>query len=429
MAEKPQNPGGVLTPADYQGEQTRQSHQLLGEIVARLERHGGQLAELDAKTQKALAGHAQDVAKLRDDFDAVRRDGAKRFHKLAEHGARDGRYRGRFGGPEAARAAGLAIIVALTRSETARLELEQSGIKPTVGAEGGYLMPDLLLRDIIANVEEAGVWERNVDMTPVPVLTGGLPSRTGGLTVYYPDFEGAATPSAPTFGRKNFALKRHTVYVLIERWMLQSELAVALAEYVASEMSYALALAEDANWFVGGGTAAHGGYTGLLNDATIKSYTPAADYDEFSELIAASTDPLSRVLGTLPAWAAGDGFRWYMHSSVFFGYMGVKDSAGMPIVQLYLGGAGFQKSLFGYPVEWVQVMPAVGSAGDTVSSPMLLGGNLRRACQGLRHTAGIRMASSEHVAFANEQVALLLSVAQDRVIKDPDGVCRLITHS
>ena len=428
MAERPK-PEPVLKPEDYQGDQTRQSHQLLAEIVNRLGAVGSKLTDLDGNVQKQIAGHAADIATLREDIESVQREAAKRFVKLAEHYSGGRPYRGRFPDAQTARAAGLLVIYALTQDAAAKAELEKAGINPTVGAEGGFLMPDLLVTDLVRNVEEAGVWERNVDMMNTPVLTGGIPTRTGGLTVYYPDYETAATPSAATFGRKNFALKRHSVYVLVERWMLQSQLAVALAEFVTTEMSYALALAEDTNWFMGDGTSTYCGYHGLMKDTTIGSYTPTADYDEFSELIGATTDPLSRVLGTLPAWAAGDGCKWYMHSSVFFGYMGVKDSAGMPIVQLYMSGNGLAKVLFGYPVEWVQVMPAVGSAGDTVSSPMLVAGNLRRACLGFRHAAGIAMRSSEHVKFAEGQVAMLLEVPQDRVVKDPTGVCRLLTHS
>lgn len=428
MADQAKTPG-VLTPSDYQGEQTRQSHELLAEIVNRLGTVGAKLTDLDDRVQKELGGHARDISKLRDDLDTVQRDGAKRFLKLAAQHSRGGAYRGHFADAQEARAAGLFIIAALTREKAAVDALEQAGIQPTVGAEGGFTMPELLVSQLVRNVEEAGIWERNVEMMDAPVLTGGIPTRTAGLTVHYPDYEQAATPSAPTFGRRNFKLQRHSVYVLIERWMLQSRLAVALAEFVMTEMSYALARAEDTNWFVGDGTSTYAGYTGLLNDGTIGSHTPTDDLDEFTELIAATTGPLSKVLGTLPAWAAGNGCKWFMHSSVFFGYMGVKDSAGMPIVQLYLSGNGLAKVLFGYPVEWVQVMPAVGSTGDTVSSPMLVAGDLRRACQGFRHMAGISVRSSEHVKFAEGQIAMLLDVPQDRVVKDPAGVCRLITHS
>lgn len=75
-------------------------------------------------------------------------------------------------------------------------------------------------------------------------------------------------------------------------------------------------------------------------------------------------------------------------------------------------------------------MPSMGHATlDGASKPMMLGGNLRRACKTFRHKAGMEIRTSEHVKFAEGQVAMLLEVAQDRVVADTNGVCRVITHS
>lgn len=91
--------------------------------------------------------------------------------------------------------------------------------------------------------------------------------------------------------------------------------------------------------------------------------------------------------------------------------------------------ASFARRRRRYPVELTQVLPGVGSADDGASKPMLLFGDLEQACRVFRSKSGMELRTSEHVKFAEGQLAMVLDVWQDRVVADENAIGRLITHS
>ena len=421
----------------YGSEQHRQTQAVLADMTAAIERVGQSYRDLAERQQRDYAAAMGEISRLSQATQRREQDYAARFMALAgEYGPHGrGGYRGHFAMREQARVAGLTIIASLAHSDPqqradALAELQKAGIAPSPGASGGYLMPEEIISGIVRNVEEVGIFERNCPPIPVTQHTGAIVKRTGGLTVYYPDYEDAATPSEPDFGRGNYSLRRHAVLALVDRWMATAELAVALAEYVVQEGGYAIALAEDTNWFIGDGTSTYCRYTGLMSDADVNDYVPTDDYDAFSEIIAVSSKCLGAVLGDCPAYVTRHPqAKWFMHASIFWGFMAVRDSAGMPIANIFLGRDGPQMYLMGYPVEWTQVLPAVGGAGDGASKPMLAFGALPLAYRVFRKTNGIEVRTSEHWKFPEGQIAIAVDVLQDRVLVDGNGVCRLTTHS
>jgi HK97 family phage major capsid protein len=404
---------------------TEQQRQMSGLLADMLDKIDSRFTDLEQKTQDKFRGAANEIARLRGDFGGVQSRYAERFRALADHYHRAGDYHGPFANREEAANFGRFVIAAITRDNAALAELERAGITPAKGAVGGYLSPDQLLAGILRNVELYGVFERNVPPTIVNVHTGGMATRTGGLTVYHPELETAATASEPSFGRIDFALKRWATLTLIDRWMMNDALVVALGDFIATEIGYALAYGQDLRAFVGDGTSTYGRVTGAFKRAGSGQLTVTGDSgdDTFAEMIAKSTYYLAKMMGKVPTWVHQAGPRWYMHAVVFFDYLGVRDSQGRPIADILQADRPNPFTLMGYPVELTQVAPST-TATETV---FVLFGALARGWKLFRHVTGVEIRESEHYKFAEGQIAIAGDVVQDIQEADNQAYAQLKT--
>ncbi len=406
----------------FESGKDRQYAEVLRGLVQAVEKHGG----LTAQLRKDFEGHASDVAKLRDEVADVKHNARQRLQALAEQHGR-GDYRGPFASASDARTFGQ-LVAAVYRRDQAAIQsvLRTADVEPSPGTSGGYLVTEAAADAIIRNVEAAGVFERNCPATPVNSLKGWSAKRATGPTVYYPDYSDEITTSAPTFERAQWSLQRWAIATLVDEWMLASELAGALGDFIAEEFGYGIALAEDTNWFMGDGTSTYAGYTGLFKNTGLVDVDADTGDDTFAEVIAKSTFYLAEVLGAAPRWAHAAGPKWFMHPSLFYSYLGVRDSAGMPIVNVYLASGGLDSfTLMGYPVALTPVAPDLADSAATTC--MLVFGALQRSCQLMRHRGAMFMKASEHLKFLEGQLALKCDVPQDMIVTGSDGIVRLVT--
>jgi HK97 family phage major capsid protein len=291
-------------------------------------------------------------------------------------------------------------------------------------------LAEQLLGDMMRDVDAAGVFLRLCPPIGVNSLSGGTPKGTNGVTVYHPQFGSTCALSTMGFGRNDFNLIRYVAAVEVDGWMLASELAVALAEYVREELVYGLALATDTEWFMGDGSATYGNFTGLFKLASgVKTVTGDSGDDTFAKITAKTTYYLSKMRGELPDWAWRSGAAWIMHPTVFFPMLGVRDSGGMPIVNIMLAQpGGVPLWLMGAPVELTTTAPSV----TAVSTPFMLLAALKRACRTYRHNRAIEFKMSDQLGLekwiANLN-AFAADVPMDRVIRNGNGLVQLITHS
>lgn len=408
-----------------QSPQAAQLGQWQNDVVEVLTRQGSDFASLKESTQKEIAGQLGEIAKLRDQVADLKSRSLASFAALAAGGGAGS------ADTERTRLLGRYVAHAIRPEQAAPAELQSAGVSPVTGAAGGFLVPESLMPGIIRNVEEAGIWEGATSVFPVETEKGSIATRTGGLTMAYPDIAEAPDDSEPTFGRKEFSLVRHSRLTLIDRWLLNGALAVRLGEFIQQELGYALSLTQDTNWFVGDGSPDYAKYVGLLNDSDIGEYSPTADYDTFSEVANTASAELAKFIGATPVWVqrAPDA-AFYMHASIYWAYMGLRSSSeGIPLANIYASGEKANFMLMGYPVHFVQVMPQLGGDDDGADKPMMLFGSLQRASRTFRHRTGIELRSSTEYKFREGQIALQMDVLQDRVIVDPNGIYRYVTHS
>jgi HK97 family phage major capsid protein len=410
----------------FQSAQDRQFAGLLGEILDKIDKR---FSELDTATQEKFRGAAGEIAKMRDDLARVQADGRSRFYAIAEHYHRGGEYRGPFRDAEQAAAFGrLVAAVATGRGAVEKLYHDDrfyAAISAESGEKGGFLMPEILLPGIVAGAERYGRFEANTRVWPVSGESATRAIRKQGATVYYPDYGNVPTESELTFDRIRTELTRYAAYAVLDRWMMRSELAVALGDYVAQELGYALAYATDRNGFVGDGTKSYARVTGLLNLTGSGDVTAAAAHDTFAEVIAESVEYLTDVAGALPDIADDENCKWYLHRELFWKYLGVKDTNDRPIADILTKGERPQRVLCGYPAEISQVFPKM--ADSAASTPMLALANLMRGAEMYRHTTGVELRVSEHVKFLEGEVVMALDVPQGVAMLDENMSVRLKT--
>ena len=408
---------------EIQSDQERGYASLLTDVLDKIDER---FSELDTATQEKFLGAAAEVAKLQNDLRLANSNYAQRF-AMAVDGARQGSYKGPF--RDASQAANFGRLIAATviGDKAALADLQRAGVSMETGPAGGALVRGFLADGVMRNVETYGVFARSVPPTLVGAQSGSMVTRTGGLTVYHPDLGSAATQSAPSFGRINFSLNRWSTLSLVDRWFMESDLAVALGDFIATEIAQAIAYCMDLYGFMGDGTSTYARIVGAFKAAGTNQLVVTGDAgdDTFAEMIAKSTYYLAAAMGKLPVWAHAAGPRWYMHLSTFFGYLGVRDTVGRPIAEILAADRPWPFMLMGYPVEICQLAPSQTAA----STVFAVFGALARGWRVFRHRQGLEVRSSDHYKFAEGQIAIVGDVAQDIVECDNQAYVQIATHS
>jgi HK97 family phage major capsid protein len=404
------------------------------DVGSLLERMGGEFTDLKEKTQRDLIAAGREIAALKDDFAEVKGRYAERFHALARE-ARNGTLRHGFHDDETARRFGALIQAGQRNDHAAISELQRAGLIGTTGQYGGWLLVDTIVADIMRELDDAGIFLGDCKPALVGSLKGGSPRGTSGFAVYHPDYGVAGTVSTPGIGSTAWELVRYVAAGEIEQWMLASEMAIALAEYVRREIVYCLQYATDLEWFMGDGTSAYGKYTGLFKltgSATVSATQPTvitADSgdDTFLKVTAKTSYYLAQMLGALPTWAHHAGPRFYLHPVAFFSYFGVRDSGGMPVANIVFG-AGPQLTLFGLPVRLVPVAPSV----TAVSTVFVILAALDRSCRTYRHRSAVEFGWSDNLGEDKWLAGISgvkCDVPMDMRVRVPSGIVQLATHS
>ena len=422
----PRNSFASLLEQHGSSSQDRQYAQLMREILDKLDER---FSQFDQETQAKFREAAQDIARMQNTVEDVRRGATARFHAIAGEHARGGAYRGPFPDAECAGAFGK-FVAAVAGGKLAMRELANdsrfiASVDASSGESGGFLMPEVLASGIVNNAELYGVFERNTRVWPVSGEAASRAKKSQGATVYYPDYNGVPTESELKFDRIRTELTRYSVFALLDNWMLNSNLAIALGDYVAQELGYALAYATDLNAFMGDGSDTYARVKGLFNLSGSNDVTADSGDDTFQEVIDETTSYLSKVCGALPDIADDEAAKFYLHRTIFWTYLGVKDSQDRPIADILTKGDKPTRTLMGYPAEVTQVAPKL--TDTAVSTAMLMLANLQRGTEMYRHTSGMQLRTSEHYKFLEGQTAMVLDVPQGIATLDEDVSVRLKT--
>ena len=238
-------------------------------------------------------------------------------------------------------------------------QAKADALDPAVSGTGGALIPNEFRAELIRNVEAEGIVFP--DMRRVPLFTIGQttwPKRTAGMTAY-PTAAGALIKaSIPTLGTITMQPVKWGTLSWIPNEFFRSTVLAPIGQWLAIEISYALAYAFDESVVNGDGSADYGGITGLLQSATISSVTPTVDHDEAAELD--WTDIGVFDSGLTKAYALRNA-RWYMSLSMKGHCRNLRSTTGEPLYQR--GGDGEPNTIDGYPYTVSNHFPARAAVG------------------------------------------------------------------
>ena len=277
-------------------------------------------------------------------------------------------------------------------------------------ATGAELMSNEFRAELIRNVEAVGTVFPECRRVPLGTMgTTTWPKRTGGLTSYWTDLAAAITRSGIAFGTVTMTPKKvGTLTAVPNEMLLDPGLLAALGQLIGVEIVYAMADRLDHTVINGDGTADHGGFTGILNSASIASEAAAAGNMTIATLDAADID---EILGALPAGYALPNARWLQSLSVLMGIRAIRTTNGDSIFDK--GGSGYLPNLDGYPFTNSTRMTTKAAATAGVAYAAF--GDFRMAMY-VGMIGGIRIDRSEHAYFAEDMTGyrgtMLVAIAE-----------------
>jgi HK97 family phage major capsid protein len=299
--------------------------------------------------------------------------------------------------------------------------------RENVNVSSGFLVPDEFQNDLIDLREKFGVFRQNARIVPMASDTRSDPRRVNGVTAYFVAESTAAQLSDKQWDRVQLTAKKLMVLTKYSN-ELNEDAVLNIGDDLAGEIAYAFALKEDQCGFLGDGTSAYGGITGLIpkllavdptgssNPANIQGMTVASGTGYASNFKSIVLGDFNNVVGTLPEFADVPGqAKWYC-SKYFWGSVMQKvatNAGGNRVAEMENGA--LRKSFLGYDVVVSQVMPKVSA----VSQVCCLFGNLAMAARlGDRRQTTIQMSEHALNAFEQDEVVIRGTERFDIVVHD-----------
>jgi len=288
-----------------------------------------------------------------------------------------------------------------------------------INSLGGVLSSPELSNEIIRLVEEFGVFPQYAKRAVMNSDTLVYPRRTGGLVARPVGENVEVTQSDVTFDNVELNARIWGVANRTPNSLLEDSV-IDLADAMAVEVGQAFAEAFDNAGFIGDGTLAYHGVTGVatkvLQSAYSASVVTATGNTTFGDLTMRNfTDVLAR----LPLFARNRNARWYISPAGWGSAMlrlamlpgGTSNAGGNNSGNI---AAGFGETFLGYPVTLVQPMESrvTGTTGQVAA---LFGDLSQAAIFGERRAISIKTASERYIeldqtlTFATARNAMVVS--------------------
>jgi len=219
-------------------------------------------------------------------------------------------------------------------------------------AGGGALVPDQLMRTIIALRELRGSFRQNARIVPMSSDSASTARRTGGLTAAFTAESAAVTESNATWDSVVLTAKKLATLTRSSA-ELDEDAIIDWGNWFLSEISYAFASKEDDCGWNGDGTSAFGGIRGickLVIDGNHNAGKVAAASGHNTYLTLDNTD-LTNLMSAAPGFAMA-GAKWFISQYGFATcFCRLAATAGGIV------NTGNGPEFLGFPVVRVQVMP------------------------------------------------------------------------
>jgi HK97 family phage major capsid protein len=289
-----------------------------------------------------------------------------------------------------------------------------------INSLGGVLSSPELSNEIIRLVEEFGVFPQYAKRVNMNSDTLVYARRTGGLTARPVGENVEVTASDVTFDNVELTAKIWGVANRTSNSLLEDSV-IDLADAMAVETAQAFSEAFDNAGFIGDGTLAYHGVTGvatkILQAPYAGSVVTASGNATFDVLTMKNfTDLLAR----LPMYARSRNARWYISPAGWGSAM--LRLAMLPGGTTGPGGnssdnvaAGFGETFLGYPVTLVQSMES-RLTGTTAGCAAIFGDLSQAAIFGERRAISIKTASERYIEF--DQTLTFATTRNAMVVND-----------
>lgn len=278
---------------------------------------------------------------------------------------------------------------------------------------GGLLVPEEFSTTLIRLVEQYGVFRQKARIWPMASDTTTIPRRIGGVTVYFVGDNDEITASDMSLD--SIRLTAHKVAALV-KWSseLDEDSAIQIADLLATEIAYALAVREDLCGFSGTGLSTHGGISGLITACTAATATIVTGITGNTAFSTLDLADFEGMIGKLPEF---EGIRpeWYISKAGWAAsMMRLADASGGVTAEEIEGQR--RRMFLGYPVNIVQTMNSTLTAQTSTKGICYFGDLSMAATMGTRRQ--MTMAVSGERYFEYDQIGIKATERFDIVIHD-----------
>ena len=305
-----------------------------------------------------------------------------------------------FTGPDAERnayASGQFLLATLGSSPKAKQWCADNGIQMILSGDdnskGGYLVPDILENTLIDLKESFGTFRQYSMQWPMSSSSVRVPRRVSGFTTYFVGEGDDITLSDMAFDEVSLTAKKLAALTRITS-ELNEDSIISMADIIAREFAYALAVREDSCGWLGDGTSTYGGIVGVANALAAGSIMTATGITTFATVTLGNFE---QTVGMLPEFP-GINPAWYMHKTAFYATAGRLQNAAGGNSTADLGN-GPEMQFLGYPVRFVQTLPSAAASSAQIA---YFGDLSMTATMGSRR--GIELRSDASTGFISDTV-------------------------
>lgn len=270
---------------------------------------------------------------------------------------------------------------------------------------GGYLVFTEMETAIITLREQYGVFRQYVKVNQMASDSQLIPRRLTGLSASFATEANAFAESEKTWGQVRLTAQSLGVLTRISR-ELADDAVISVADDIASEMAYALAVKEDSVGWNGNGLASDGNILGVRTRIidgthTASAIDAASGHDTFAEYDAPD---LIKVIGTLPKYAEANA-KWYGSQPAWANTMlRLAAAAGGNTIDQFLNSGKPRRSYLGYEFVTDQTLPT--SLSDISDTAAMFFGDLASAVT-MGERRGIMIDVSRERYWELRQIALM----------------------
>lgn len=285
--------------------------------------------------------------------------------------------------------------------------LASKAVNEATNDQGGYLVRDELLNQLIYLRAQYGVVRRNADVRTMSSDTLWIPVMDGSSSTYFVTEGAQITSSQPTFSRVEVLAKKMGILIPVSSEISEDSI-VDLGAALARDMAWKFSFTEDQVCTVGTGTsAAQGNIEGFITaglGVSGNAGVVAAASGSAGNWTTTTTANLRSLVAALPRQYLIPGeVKWQMSRAFFEAVVcnrldALSGNAALDLMNFNDGNP----TLFGYPIEYNDFLAstAVGTAGDALCAF----GNLRQSAV-LGDRRDVRIQVSDQFYFDQDLLA------------------------